>query len=72
MKFLGFQVQIVVRYHGTPYHQYMVSSEHQDPYWLSFRIVYLLGLFCGLLDAGFGVGTIILTLSAIPLSKLLT
>ena len=23
----------------TPYHQYMVSSEHKDPYWLSFRTV---------------------------------
>ena len=63
MKFLGFQVQIVVRYHG---HHITNTWCHPNT---RIPIGYLLGLFCGFLDAGFGVGTIILTLSAIPLSE---
>ena len=66
MKFLGFQVQIVVRYHGHHITNTWCRPNTRIP------IGYLLGLFCGFLDAGFGVGTIILTLSAIPLSELLT
>ena len=51
MKFLGFRVQVVVRYHG-----HHITNIRCRPN-TRIHIGYLLELFCGFLDTGFGVGT---------------
>ena len=78
MKCLGFRVQVVVRYHG--HHITNIQCRPNTRIHIGFLSELVSSniavaepsvgnVFCGFLDIGFGVGTLFLTLSAIPLSE---